>query len=77
MINWIKQLFCKHSNNEVVCWHWIYDADKNETRYVEIQRKCNDCGKYYFTYMNNWDECYKFIEEYRDKMWSATCNPVL
>lgn len=44
----LKRLLCKHNNeNEVVCWHWTHGINDNEIRSVEVQLKCNDCGKYH------------------------------
>lgn len=72
-----KGLFCKHANNEVVCWHWTHGIDTNEVRFLEIQLKCNDCGKYHFAYIYDWNKCDKFISEHKDKFWSSNCQPVL
>ena len=77
MKNFIKRLFCKHENNEVVCWHWTHGLYDNEIRFLEIQLKCNDCGKYHFKYIYDWDECYKFIAENQNTRWSGDCKPVL
>ena len=39
--------------------------------------KCDDCGKYYFVEMRGWNQCEKFVSQYKDKEWSETCRPVL
>ena len=75
--SFLKKLFCRHKHNEVICWHWTHGFSDNEIRYLEIQLKCNDCEKYYFAHIRDWNECYKFIEKHKDKEWSDTCNPVL
>lgn len=77
MKEFIKKLFCKHKNNEVVCWHWTHGWCDNETSFVETQLKCKDCGKYHFVEIRGWDKCKVFISEYKDKIWSDTCKPVL
>ena len=77
MKEFFERLFCKHENNDVVCYHWTRGLYDNEIRFLEIQLKCKDCGKYHFVYIYNWDKCYEFIEKYKDKYWSDTCKPVL
>lgn len=73
----IKRLFCRHKNREVVCWHWTHGLNGNEARYLEIQYKCNDCGKYFFRYITGWDNCKKFISQNMEKAWSNVCKPEL
>ena len=73
----LSKLSCKHKNSEIVCWHWTHGANMNEIRFLEIQLKCNDCGRYYFRYIYDWNKCYKFIDKYKDKEWSDNCKPVL
>ena len=77
IIYFFKKLFCKHKNNDVVCWHWTHGYNANEIRFLEIQLRCKDCGKYHFAEIRDWKECYKFIEKYKDKQWSDACQPVL
>lgn len=77
MTNWLKQLFCIHKNNEVICWHWNHGVSTMEIRFLEIQLKCNKCGKYHLVYIYDWNECDKFIAKYKDKQWSDICKPVL
>lgn len=74
-MNFIKKLFCKHRNSEVVCWHWTHGQNANEIRFLEIQKKCNECGKYYFSYIKDWNKCEEFISKYPDKQWSDICKP--
>ena len=76
MLN-LKKLFCRHKNSEVVCWHWVHCDNSHGVRILEIQSKCHDCGRYYFWYIYQIDECYRFINMYPDKEWSFTCKPVL
>ena len=77
MREFLKKIFCKHKNNEVVCWHWTHGYATYNPRIIEIQYKCNDCGKYYFGGITNWNKCKKFAAKYKDKQWSDTCKPVL
>lgn len=76
-MNILKKIFCRHKNNEIVCWHWTHGQNANEIRFLEIQKKCKDCGKYHFSYINDWNQCNKFIAKYPNKEWSNTCKPVL
>lgn len=73
----LRQLLCKHKNSEVICWHWTHGASTNEIRFLEIQMRCNDCGKYYFRYIRDWNECEKFISKNKDKQWSVNCKPMI
>jgi hypothetical protein len=73
----LKKMFCKHKNHEVVCWHWTHGETTNEIRFIEIQYKCKDCGKYYFRYLKNWVVCEHFAENHKGKQWSDDCKPVL
>ncbi len=76
-MNVLKKIFCRHKHYEVICWHWTHGPTTNDIRFLQIQLKCKDCGKYYFRYILDWDKCYKFIDKYKDKEWSDTCKPVL
>lgn len=69
----LKQLFCKHKNNEVICWHWI----QSNNTIIEIQLKCLKCDKYCFKYIKGWNKCKVFMTKYIDKQWSENCRPVL
>lgn len=73
----IKRLFCRHRNNDVVCLHCTHGPNANEIRHLEIQLKCNNCGKYHFRYIYNLDKCEAFISKHKDKFWSSNCKPVL
>lgn len=44
-------LFCRHKNSEVVCWHWTHGYNDNDIRFLEIELKCKYCGKYFFRYI--------------------------
>ena len=85
MTEFFKRLFCKHKNSEVVCWHWTHGfiTNKGMTTLtssignIEVQYKCNDCGKYYFKGIENWEKCREFASKYKDKQWSDTCKPKL
>lgn len=72
-----EKLFCNHKSSEVICWHWTHGLSGNDIRLLEIQRQCNKCGKYYFTYIKKWDECNKFISKYPDREWPDRCKPIL
>lgn len=73
----LKKLFCRHKNSEVVCWHWTHGLSTNEYSFIEIQLKCNDCGKYYFADIRDCIKYKNFISKHKDKEWSDTCKPVL
>lgn len=51
MIKRIMDLFCRHKNSEVVCWHWTHGYNDNDIRFLEIELKCKYCGKYFFRYI--------------------------
>ena len=73
----LKQLLCRHKDSEVVCWHWTHGESTYEIRFLEIQLRCKDCGKYHFKYIRDWNECEKFISKHKNKQWSDECKPVL
>ena len=78
MKDFFKKLSCKHKNdNEVICWHWVHYPNDYEIRSIEAQLKCNNCGKYHFLHIYNWNKCDEFIAKYKDKQWSKECGPVL
>lgn len=77
MKEFLRKIFCKHKNSEVICWHWTHGPNGNDTRFLEIQRKCTECGKYFFTYIKDRDECNRFVSHYPEKKWSDKCKPVL
>ena len=56
MIKRIMNLFCRHKNSEVVCWHWSHGYNGNDIRFIEIELKCKDCGKYFFRYIKDWNK---------------------
>lgn len=56
MIKRIMNLFCRHKNSEVVCWHWTHGYNDNDIRFLEIELKCKDCRKYFFRYIKDWNE---------------------
>lgn len=76
-MNILKKIFCRHKNNEIICWHWTHGQTANDIRFLEIQKKCKDCSKYHFSYIKDWNQCDKFIVKYPNKEWSDTCKPVL
>ncbi len=32
-MNFIRKLFCKHKNSEVICWHWTHGPNGNDIRF--------------------------------------------
>ena len=76
-MNFLRKLFCKHKNSEIICWHWTHGQNGNNVRFLEIQEKCNECGKYYFSYIKDWNKFDKFISKHPDKQWSSVCKPIL
>ena len=36
-MNILKKIFCRHKNNEIVCWHWTHGQTANDIRFLEIQ----------------------------------------
>lgn len=73
----IKQIFCKHEQNEIVCWHWNHGVNGDSPLQIEVQLKCIKCGKYYFMDIINYEKCLEFSTKYKDKEWSSKCKPVL
>ena len=72
----LKKIFCKHKDNEVICWHWTHGAATNEIRFIEIQLRCKNCDKYHFKNIRDWNECEKFISKNKDKQWGNS-QPIL
>lgn len=72
----IKTLFCLHKNGEVVCWHYVHPNHGYYTTIIEVQLKCDNCGKYYirYVYPKDFEE---FVGKNKDKQWSDTCKPIL
>lgn len=68
-MNFFKKLFCKHKNSEVVCWHWTHGPISNDPIFLEIQRKCLRCGKYYFEYIRDSKKYNTFTKRYLKKRW--------
>ena len=76
-MNTIKKLICRHKNNEVVCWNWTHGLNGNHYRFIEVQRLCKDCGKYYFRHIQDEEKCDEFADAYYDKQWSDTFKAIL
>lgn len=77
-MNWktkIKNLFCFHKHGKVICWHYVKPLYGYYTTIIEVQLKCDKCGKYYFRYVypNYFDE---FVKQHKNKQWSDTCKQV-
>lgn len=77
MKKFLKRLFCRHKSNKVVCWHWTHGWSAHQIRFLEIQLRCRNCGKYHFIHIKDPKKYDKFVSEYADKEWSDTCKPVL
>lgn len=73
----LKQLLCRHKRSQIICWHWTHGINGNEPRFIEVQRKCIVCDKYFFSYIKDREECEKFAKYYSHKEWSYKCNPIL
>lgn len=76
-MNIFSNFLCKHKESDVICWHWTHGPNGNEIRFLEIQRKCKNCGKIFYRYIKNRDECEKFTKKYADKRWSIVCKPII
>lgn len=76
MIQQIKQLFCRHRNNQVICWHYTHGSNGNEITHIETQLQCHRCGKYWITLVRDPEDFDFFEENYIDRYWSDTCKPI-
>lgn len=47
-MNFLKRLLCKHKDREMLRWHYTHGYNGMEPRFIEIEYKCNDCGKISF-----------------------------
>ena len=66
-MNILKRLFCKHKNKEMIRWHYTHGYNGMEPRFIEIEYKCNDCGKVFYKYLyNNMTE---FEQKHAEKRW--------
>ena len=75
-MNIIQKLLCRHKRSDVVCWHWTHGPNGNDILFLEIQKRCKDCGKIYFKNIENRDECDAFTAKYPEKQWSDKCKPI-
>jgi len=64
------KLFCKHSNNEVISWHWTHGANSNDPAFIEVELECRDCGKHHYMYIHGRNKCNEFIDEHGE-----ICDP--
>lgn len=68
LINYFKNLFCRHLKMEVVRWHWVHIDGYPFTKVVEAEYRCSQCGRLVTNYYVG--SCAtRFIEEYKDKEW--------
>lgn len=72
----IRNLFCVHRDNDVICWHYIHPNYGYYTTLIEVQLQCKKCGEYHikYVYPKDFDE---FVNKNKDKQWSNTCKPVI
>lgn len=73
----LKKIFCKHRKSKIICWHWTHGPNGDEPRFIEVQLKCDICGKYYFIDIKNLSKCETFSKIYFNKEWSINCKPIL
>lgn len=63
----LKQLFCKHKDNDVVCWQWTHGASNNEYGHIVAQLECKRCGRLYFAFEKDRRFCDEFASVFSDK----------
>lgn len=73
----MKKIICHHKDSDIICWHWTHGYNGMDYRHIEIQLKCNRCGKIYYRYIKDREECNVFAKENIDKIWSNKCKPIL
>lgn len=66
-MNYIKRLFCKHKNREMLRWHYTHGYNGMEPLFIEIEYKCKDCEKILYQYLH------KNMEEFADKHADKFC----
>lgn len=52
-INFLKRLFCKHKNREMLRWHYTHGYNGMEPSFIEIEYRCNDCEKIFYRALHN------------------------
>lgn len=66
-MNILKRLFCRHKISEMLRWHYTHGYNGIEPSFIEVEYKCNDCGKVFYKYLyNNMKE---FEQKYAEKRW--------
>lgn len=64
-MSFLKRLFCKHKNGEIIRWHYTHGELGSEPAFIEAEVKCNNCGK---TFIGELHENMKeFAEKHADK----------
>ena len=66
-----KQLFCRHRNNQVICWHYTHGLHGNEFVYIEAKIKCHRCGKYRVLSIRDREDIKFFEKNHMDKYQSS------
>ena len=77
MKEFLKKLFCRHEQIEVICWYWTHGINAHATRFIEVQLKCKQCGKCFFIDIRDPKKYDEFIHKHVAKYWTDTCRPVL
>lgn len=66
-MGFLKRLLCKHHNREMLRWHYTHGYNGMEPLFIEIEYKCNDCGKVFY------QELHKKMTEFADKHADKHC----
>lgn len=64
-MKFLKRLFCKHHNREILRWHYTHGYNGMEPRFIEVEYRCNDCGKIFYQYIH--ENMNEFEQKYSDK----------
>lgn len=65
IMNFIKKAFCKHKNKEILRWHYTHGYNVMEPTFIEIEYRCNDCGKIFYQDLHK--DMKEFAEKHADK----------
>lgn len=71
-----RKLFCRHKDNNVICWHWTHGITSHEPPFLEVLLRCKTCGKYQFTTIQDPKRFDEFVSTYAEKEWADTYKPV-
>lgn len=64
-MRFLKGLFCKHHNREMLRQHYTHGYNGMEPSFIEIEYKCNDCGKVFYQDLH--EDMKEFAEKHVDK----------